>query len=241
MQPPGRSAALKPRLQYVNQDVIKTKWEVLPEHMQQLVRELFVAVERPVITRDSEEKRRIEAQEALSAVTKTLAKRLPRMPFPTKTKEEHFNYEALMNKNLALEHQMTLTLHSTALLESQIIKEERLLESERAALNRLKRNEKAEAKLRSRQTAKRPDVLQPGIKVAESEDNAASIGLINAPSSKLPPSEYRQMDLDASLQPVVLQLRSHLESLENNASQIEGTNTALLETAAVLESQIVSS
>ena len=29
-----------------------------------------------------------------------LAKRLPCMPFPSKTKEEHFNYEALMNKNV---------------------------------------------------------------------------------------------------------------------------------------------
>ncbi|MCJ1382313.1 hypothetical protein MMC17_005426 [Xylographa soralifera] len=239
VQSPKRFAAhLKPRFRYINQNVIKTKWEVLPELMQQQVRELFVAVERPVITRHSEDKRRIEAQAALSTVTRTLAKRLPRMPFPSKAKEEHFNYEALMNKNLALEHRLTLVLHSTALLENQITKEKRLLAREGAALNQLKRNAKAEVKLRSRQTAKRPGVLQARIRVKESEDNATSIGLIKVPSTELPALE---MGLDASLHPIVLQLRGHLENMETNATQTKGMNTALSETSAVLESQILTS
>ncbi|MCJ1432894.1 hypothetical protein MMC27_002252 [Xylographa pallens] len=233
---PKRIAAkLKPRLRYINEDVIKTKWEVLPEHMQQQVRELFVAAERPIMTRHSEDKRKIEVQAALSTVTGTLAKRLPRMPFPAKTKEEHFNYEVLMNKNLTLEHQLTRILHSTALLESQITKEERLLIRERAGMNQLKRNAKAEVKLRSCQTGKRPGVLQAGIEVKESEDNATSIGLIKVPATKLPASE---MDLDVSLQPTVWQLCDHLGSMETNATQTKGIIPALSETAAVLESQI---
>ncbi|MCJ1317621.1 hypothetical protein MMC15_002946 [Xylographa vitiligo] len=237
--PEGFAAQLKPGLRYISQEIIKTKWEVLPEHMQQRVRELFVAAERPVMIRHPEDKKRIEAQAALSTVTRTLAEPLPRMPFPSKTKEEHFNYKTLMNKNLKLEHQLTLILYSTALLENQISKEERLLTRELAALNQLKRNAKADVKLLSRQTAKRPHMLQAGIKVEESEDNATSIGLIKALSTKLPASE--QMDLDVFLQPLVLQLRGHLDSMETNAAQTKGLNTALSETAALLESRILSS
>ena len=123
-QTPRKFAALKPRFRYINQDVIKTKWEVLPEHVQRRVQEILVAGERPVIARLPEETKRIEAQAALGAITKTLGisipsswlealllttfgrlvKRLPRMPFPPKTKEEHFNYEALISKNVRSRH-----------------------------------------------------------------------------------------------------------------------------------------
>ncbi|MCJ1397831.1 hypothetical protein MMC11_001027 [Xylographa trunciseda] len=239
IQPPKRFAILlKPRFRYINQDVIKTKWEVLPENMQHRVRELFMAVERPILARQPGENMTIEAQAALSTVTKTLAKRLPRMPFPTKTKEEHFNYEALTSKNLTLEHQLTLILHSTALLQSQITKEKRLLAKEQAALNELKRNAKAEVNIRRRQTSKRPEVLRQLIRVEDFEDNAVSIGLVKLESIKLSSLE---MNIDASLQPLLLQLRSHLESMENNATQMKGMKIALLQTAAVLESQIATS
>ena len=43
------------------------------------------------------------------------------------------------------------------------------------------------------------------------------------------------MDLDISLQPMVRQLRDHLESMETNATQTKGMNAALSETVAVLE------
>lgn len=72
-QPPSKKfAALKPRLRYIPQDVIKNKWEVLPEHIQGRVRELFVAVGRPVITQYRDERRRIGAQAALSSIKRTL-------------------------------------------------------------------------------------------------------------------------------------------------------------------------
>ncbi|MCJ1472155.1 hypothetical protein MMC13_000802 [Lambiella insularis] len=145
---------LKPRLRYIHQDVIKRNWRVLPEAVQSRVRELLVAVQRPVICRHREGKSREEAQEALNTVTRTLAKRLPRMPFPMKTKEEHFDYERLLNKNLSLEHQLTPAIHSIALLEGQIVKEEALLAKETIALQELNRNARAEETLRNRLATK---------------------------------------------------------------------------------------
>lgn len=91
---------LKPRTRHIPQDVITTKWSALPNPAQQQVRELFTAAKRPVILGCRNEKRRREAEVALGAVVGKLEKQLPRMPFPPKTREYHFDLEKLMERNV---------------------------------------------------------------------------------------------------------------------------------------------
>lgn len=45
----------------------------------------------------------------------------------------------------------------------------------------------------------------------------------------------QQENLDSALQPVVMQLRSHLESMESNVEQVAGISDALCATTAVLD------
>jgi kinetochore protein Fta7 len=62
---------LKPRLRYIHQDVIKHKWDVLPEPVQGRVTALFRSIERPVIVGHQDDRRRVEAQLALGTITRT--------------------------------------------------------------------------------------------------------------------------------------------------------------------------
>jgi hypothetical protein len=66
-----RFAWLKPQVKNVSKHAIKSKWSSLPEPVQSKVRDLFRSLERPVIVRQRDERKRIEAQVALGGVVKT--------------------------------------------------------------------------------------------------------------------------------------------------------------------------
>ena len=63
-------AYLKPQIRRVPEKTIKSKWSTLPEPVQEKVREMFHALERPVVMRQPNEKKRIEAQSAVQAVVR---------------------------------------------------------------------------------------------------------------------------------------------------------------------------
>lgn len=65
-----RYAYLKPHVRQVPERTIKSKWSTLPEPVQDKVRDMFRALERPVIVRHQNERKRIEAQAAVQAVVK---------------------------------------------------------------------------------------------------------------------------------------------------------------------------
>lgn len=65
-----RFAYLKPRVRHVSERTIKSKWTTLPEPVQEKVRDMFKSLERPVIVRHRDERRRIEAQTAVGAVVR---------------------------------------------------------------------------------------------------------------------------------------------------------------------------
>lgn len=65
-----RFAYMKPHVRQVPERTIKTKWSTLPEPVQDKVRDMFRALERPVIVRHQNERKRIEAQAAVQAVVK---------------------------------------------------------------------------------------------------------------------------------------------------------------------------
>lgn len=65
-----RYAYLKQSVRRVPEKTIKTKWTTLPEPVQDKVRDLFHSLERPVIVRQQNERKRIEAQTAVQAVVR---------------------------------------------------------------------------------------------------------------------------------------------------------------------------
>jgi kinetochore protein Fta7 len=72
-----RYAYLKPTVRRIPEKTIKTKWTTLPEPVQDKVRDLFHSLERPVIVRQQNERKRIEAQSAVRAVVNKYVSILP--------------------------------------------------------------------------------------------------------------------------------------------------------------------
>lgn len=65
-----RYAYLKQSVRRVPEKTIKAKWTTLPEPVQDKVRDMFHSLERPVIMRHQNERKRIEAQGAVQAVVR---------------------------------------------------------------------------------------------------------------------------------------------------------------------------
>jgi kinetochore protein Fta7 len=63
-------AYLKPQVRHISERTIKSKWSTLPEPAQDKIRDMFRALERPVIVRQQNDKKRYEAQAAVQAVVK---------------------------------------------------------------------------------------------------------------------------------------------------------------------------
>jgi len=127
-----------------------------------------------------------------------------------------------------LEIQLTTATNSVDLLRAEIKREESELAREVSQLGELEKNAKAAKTERKRQTKNDHPVLrrlehysegQGYNNVAEMRDNEVALCDIEA---------------DSNLRPFVEQLRSHLESMQSNASQIAGIRDAITRSQAAL-------
>ncbi|OAX84288.1 hypothetical protein ACJ72_01353 [Emergomyces africanus] len=226
-----RFAILKPRTRHISERTIKTKWTTLPDSVQEKVKELFRSIERPVITRHRDERKRIEAQAAVVAVRKNLGRRLPRMPFPPGTKDTDFDYEAGLDDNRALELQLATATNSADLLRAEISREEAQLAKERAQLEELEKNAKAAQAERRRQTKNAHPVIRRLESSGRRGDGSSDISFIG-PKDNM--SMLCEIDADSELYPLIKQLRNHLESMQNNAAQVAGLREAIVRSQSCL-------
>lgn len=137
-----------------------------------------------------------------------LTKRLPRMPFPPRTDERDFDFEATLHRVRTLENQLTSSIHSIALLRAQIKKEEEALRKDKDDLQALEQSAKSARGMRKEQSRK----LHP-LAREEAGDNETMEDAV-AQNSMI------EIDLeeDKDAQVLVGQLRSHLESIRNNTA-----------------------
>ncbi|KAK2806622.1 hypothetical protein FQN51_006588 [Onygenales sp. PD_10] len=219
-----RFAMLKPRTRHIAEHTIKTKWTTLPDSVQEKVKELFRSIERPVITRHRDERKRIDAQAAVVAVRRNLGRRLPRMPFPPATKDADFDYETALEENRTLELQLSSTTNSADLLRAEIKREEAELAKETAQLEELEKNAKAAKAERKRQTKNAHPVIRRLEGSRQKSDGAADFSFTGPKNNG---GMLCEIDADSELHPLIKQLRNHLESMQNNASQIAGLGEAI--------------
>lgn len=62
---------MEPRIKYVSQDIICSKWATLDEDTQAKVETILHSAELPVLARHTSEKKKVEAQRALGSLTRT--------------------------------------------------------------------------------------------------------------------------------------------------------------------------
>ncbi|KAI9843854.1 MAG: hypothetical protein M1838_002426 [Thelocarpon superellum] len=225
---------LKARIKHISQDVVTSQWTPLPESAQQHVRQLFQAVERPVLMRHRDQRRRAEVQVALAPVLRTLHRKLPRMAFPPTTKDAHFNYEHLLDQNRALEAQLTPTSHAIGLLQAEIQKEKSLLDVDRERLVALSENTAAEDGLRRRRAKDAHPLLRLSDGARVHDDAVGSDGL-----KEVNLNQVLALDVDeATLAPVLQKLQNHVDSIQANLGPVQGLSEAMRRTQATLDNRL---
>ncbi|KAJ5223833.1 hypothetical protein N7468_008375 [Penicillium chermesinum] len=230
--PKKHYAYLKPSVRRVPEKTIKSKWATLPEPVQDKVRGLFHAIERPVIMRHSNEKKRIEAQAAVHAVVRNLGKRLPRMPFPPITKDAHFDYESALDEHRLLAANIATMRDSTALLKAEIAREEALLAEEKKALQEMDKNAKRAEAERKRLTKNEHPVLRQLDEFVSSHDATDVFALADG---KTPRPALGELDADPEIQGLMKQLHGHLQSMQTNIAPLAGLSDAVTRSQAALD------
>ncbi|KAJ5113685.1 CENP-A-nucleosome distal centromere subunit CENP-Q [Penicillium angulare] len=230
-EPNKRYAYLKPQVRRVPEKTIKAKWTTLPEPVQEKVREMFQALERPVIMRQPNEKKRIEAQSAVQAVVRNLGKRLPRMPFPPITKDSNFDYESALDEHRTLEANLATITDSTDLLKAEIAKEEALLASERRELQDMDKNAKRAEAERKRQMKNEHPILRQ-LDALPRDSSSAEFTLVNTKPSQ---ASLDELDTDFDIQRLMKQLHGHLQSMQTNTAPLSGLRDAITRSQAALD------
>ncbi|EFQ99331.1 hypothetical protein MGYG_02344 [Nannizzia gypsea CBS 118893] len=231
---PNNSApfALKARIRHINEETIKSKWTTLPNSTQEKVKQLFQSVELPVITRNRDEKKRVEAQSALATVRKNLGKRLPKMPFPAGTRDGSFDYEGALGESRALESQLATATSSIQLLQAEIKREEAELARDKLKLEELERNAKAAEAERKRLNKNVHPVLK---QLDEPSVEEIAVSAEFKLDMKNEEAVLCEIDADPALLPTINQLRNHLESMQSNAAQVRGIGHAISRAKAALD------
>ncbi|OJJ80520.1 uncharacterized protein ASPGLDRAFT_134461 [Aspergillus glaucus CBS 516.65] len=220
-----RYAYLKSHVRNVPERTIKSKWSTLPEPVQDKVRDMFRALERPVIVRHQNERKRIEAQAAVQVVVKNLGKRLPRMPFPPATKESSFEYEAALDEHRSLEANLATVTDSMGLLKAEIEKEEALLTKETKQLHDMEKNAKRAETERKRQMKNEHPVLRHLDNLPETQDpKPAEFTLADTKDSE---ATFSELESDPEVQSLLKQLTGHLQSMQTNTAPLTGLKDAV--------------
>ncbi|CAG8897023.1 unnamed protein product [Penicillium egyptiacum] len=228
-----RYAYLKPHVRHVPEKTIKSKWAPLPEPVQEKVMGMFHSLERPVIMRNHNERKRIEAQGAVQAVVRNLGKRLPRMPFPPITKDSNFDYESALNEHRSLEGHLATMHDSVDLLKAEIAKEEALLAGETKSLQEMEKNAKRAEAERKRQTKNEHPVLRQLDALPQTEGSGSSeFTLLGAKDSQVTLDE---LETDPEVQALMKQLHGHLQSMQSNTSPFARLGDAITRSQAALD------
>ncbi|KAJ5923898.1 CENP-A-nucleosome distal centromere subunit CENP-Q [Penicillium verhagenii] len=224
-------AYLKPQVRRVPEKTIKSKWTTLPEPVQDKVREMFHALERPVVMRQSNERKRIEAQSAVQAVVRNLAKRLPRMPFPPITNGSNFDYESALDEHRTLEASLATFKDSTDLLRAEIAKEEALLANEKKELQTMDKNAKRAVAERKRQSKNEHPVLRQ-LDDLPQDSGSSGFALVD---TKPDQAALDELETDPEIQALMKQLHGHLQSMQTNTAPLMGLRDAITRSQAALD------
>ncbi|CAG8954064.1 hypothetical protein HYFRA_00009165 [Hymenoscyphus fraxineus] len=222
---------LVPVIRKVHRHTIDAKWQPLPPECVELISQLLVDAQRPVVARQTDETKRAQANTALQWISRKLVRKISRgLPFPVGTHpqpEDEFNFEKIIDRNRILEGQLTAESDANKLLEENLAKEQEFLAAEKAALLELETNAKTESSRRKEAERKSHPLLQT--EVAQGSDE---LGLSVINSRVLPSLDVSQ---DEKLQAVIREVEGHVDSLQSNIKQLEGIPDAISKAKAAVQ------
>ncbi|PQE10535.1 Kinetochore fta7 protein [Rutstroemia sp. NJR-2017a BVV2] len=221
----------------ISRETIDTKWEPLPPGCLEKISDLLVDVQRPVILQVRDERKKTQASTAIQMISRRLISRVRKgMPFPKSTRtnrEDDFDFEKILDYNLALEAQLTPVVHSNELLEAELRKEQILLENEQKYLADLEANAKDEASKRRQTARKAHPLLQSEESIPREElDSILGPDAQSSPPVTLDTSKYQD------LEDIMKSISGHVGSIQGNLEQIEGIGEAMTKTKAAVQATL---
>ncbi|KAJ8099880.1 CENP-Q, a CENPA-CAD centromere complex subunit-domain-containing protein [Lipomyces tetrasporus] len=208
--------------------VIQNDWVQLSETAREEVMKVMQASSLAVYNSVTGEEKKKEVQEVVGSVLSKMERRLRRLPVPPTTKDRNFQYERMLELNVALEADLVTDLQQVAELEAEITAEQNELEKDTEYLQTLKHNAKSHEMLRGSQKKKLDKLLKEVSNVTPTNDDAESINLMD--TSIADP----QITTDNDLKMLIFRLGSHLTSIRNNIVGLEGVLAATRQVERVL-------
>lgn len=232
----------------VHRHTIDAKWQPLPPECVDLISQLLVDTQRPVVARQTQEIKRGQASAVLQWISRKLVRKIGRgLPFPIGTHrqpEDEFNFEKIIDRNRVTEVQLTAEIDANKLLDESLTKELDLLEAEKAALLELETNAKTESARRKQAERKSHPLLQSGDSPASDDLESMavitsrvlpSLGVRSIFSIPHGPTNFFQASRDEILQTVVREVEGHVDSMQSNIKQLRGIPDAISKAKAAVQ------
>ncbi|KAF5673023.1 cylicin ii [Fusarium heterosporum] len=227
----------------IRSSTIAAKWTPLSGSSLPAAASILTLAHQPILSRTSTTRnRRTHASAALHLVSRRIERKLARgLPFPpassmTTTRRSvdadggramELDFEAVLDGKTALERQLVPGRHAVKLLKAEKDRMERELDRDYEELRKLEANARAQTRER-KDLFRKAHVLAPTSRPSSKDQDTAFIT-----DNK---EEGTLKDLvNTPLEPVVLQLAGHVESIRGNLQQAEGVTPQLGRTKAVLQ------
>ncbi|KFZ03442.1 hypothetical protein V502_10946 [Pseudogymnoascus sp. VKM F-4520 (FW-2644)] len=225
----------------VSHNTIDSTWEPLPATAHDRAMQLLGDIEKSVVQRLRDERKRTQASTAIQMVTRRLGRKIARgLPFPPGSRpqrDEDFDFERILDATRKQEGLLTPALHARELLKAEIKREEVMLKREQAALERLEKNASAEWGRRKAEAKKlHPSLAKKGGEVVVWGDHDQ----LNLADEQTTAYVLEDAKIDDDLRPIVEELQNHLESMHNNFKQVEGIVPAIEKSEAVIRAALLN-
>ncbi|KAK9322346.1 CENP-Q, a CENPA-CAD centromere complex subunit-domain-containing protein [Lipomyces orientalis] len=215
----------------VSASVIQNEWVQLSETAREEIMKVMQAVSLAVHNSVTGEEKKKQVQEVVGSVLSKMERRLRRLPVPPSTKDRNFQYERMLELNVALEADLVTDLQQVTELEAEITAEQNELEKDTEYMQTLKHNAKSHEMLRGSQKKKLDKLLKDVSNVTPTNDDAESINLMDTSTAD------PQITADNDLKMLILRLGSHLTSIRNNIVGLEAVLAATRQVELVLNHQ----
>ncbi|OBT82100.1 hypothetical protein VE02_09035 [Pseudogymnoascus sp. 03VT05] len=223
----------------VSHNTIDATWEPLPATAHDRAMQLLSDIEKSVVQRLRDERKRTQASTAIQMVTRRLGRKIARgLPFPPGSRpqrEEDFDFERILDATRKQEGLLTPALHARELLKAEIRREEVILEREQEALEELEKNASAERGRRKAEAKKLHPSLAKRGGMAEWSDRDQ----LNLADGQTLADVLEDAKIDDDLRPIVEELQNHLESMQNNFKQVEGIVPAIEKSEATIRAALL--
>ncbi|GAB0135127.1 hypothetical protein EsDP_00003475 [Epichloe bromicola] len=257
--PPKPYVHVAPHARRVRQSAIEAKWSPLANASLTAVTNTLQHTQRPILQRLSDSQLRREyTSSALRHITHRIMRKISRgLPFPPASmpanvgraplqsdggREVELNFESVLDGKLNLERQLEPALDGLEVLRREKEAMEEELELDYETLRNLEAGARAQAR-EQRSLLRKAHVLTPAPANSEGEttarDDMDGFELTRDEDAASVGGAFTEIDDDDDIQPLAVQLGTHVDNIRANLEQTDGLMPQLARSRAALRAVLL--